>query len=417
MDSLIYLLLLLVALLIFSGFSSGSETGMMASNKVKLRHNSKKSRGARRALRLLARPDILLSAILVGNNFANILASSVVTIIFIDYFGGNVLVGSVILTIVILIFSEITPKTIATVYPEKFAEKSSWILKGLIFLFKPIIALTNFISSRLLKLLNVDPADSAENDNLNSGELRTLLSEHGDLIPDQSRTMLSSILDLEDLTVEDIMIPAAEMVGIDLNNPDEAESIIKSSFYSRLPVFRGSFDNMIGVLHLKDSHEFIECIENNQSVDPFLSETYFVSQSTKLTQQLREFQNLDKNIGLVVDEYGEIEGLISIEDLFSEIVGKFNQQNLQKPDALNVRSDGSIIVEGNYKIRDLNKQLEWELPEDGSKTINGMIVDYLEYIPSTNLCMEINGYQLEILSIVENSIDKVKLKKGSLSSL
>ena len=413
MDSLIYLLLLLVALLIFSGFSSGSETGMMASNKVKLRHNSKKSRGARRALRLLARPDILLSAILVGNNFANILASSVVTIIFIDYFGGNVLVGSVILTIVILIFSEITPKTIATVYPEKFAEKSSWILKGLIFLFKPIIALTNFISSRLLKLLNVDPADSAENDNLNSGELRTLLSEHGDLIPDQSRTMLSSILDLEDLTVEDIMIPAAEMVGIDLNNPDEAESIIKSSFYSRLPVFRGSFDSMIGVLHLKDSHEFIECIENNQSVDPFLSETYFVSQSTKLTHQLREFQNLDKNIGLVVDEYGEIEGLISIEDLFSEIVGKFNQQNLQKPDALNVRSDGSIIVEGNYKIRDLNKQLEWELPEDGSKTINGMIVDYLEYIPNTNLCMEINGYQLEILNIVENSIDKVKLKKGA----
>ena len=413
MESLIYLLLLLVALLIFSGFSSGSETGMMASNKVKLRHNSKKSRGARRALRLLARPDILLSAILVGNNFANILASSVVTIIFIDYFGGNVLVGSVILTIVILIFSEITPKTIATVYPEKFAEKSSWVLKGLIFVFKPIIALTNFISSRLLKLLNVDPADSAENDNLNSGELRTLLKEHGDLIPDQSRTMLRSILDLEDLTVEDIMIPAAEMVGIDLNNPDEAESIIKSSFYSRLPVFRGSFDNMIGVLHLKDSHEFIECIEKNQSVDPFLSETYFVSQSTKLTHQLREFQNLDKNIGLVVDEYGEIEGLISIEDLFSEIVGKFNQQNLQKPDALNVRSDGSIIVEGNYKIRDLNKQLEWDLPEDGSKTINGMIVDYLEYIPSTNLCMEINGYQLEILNIVENSIDKVKLKKGA----
>ena len=386
---------------------------MMASNKVKLRHNSKKSRGARRALRLLARPDILLSAILVGNNFANILASSVVTIIFIDYFGGNVLVGSVILTIVILIFSEITPKTIATVYPEKFAEKSSWILKGLIFLFKPIIALTNFISSRLLKLLNVDPADSAENDNLNSGELRTLLKEHGDLIPDQSRTMLRSILDLEDLTVEDIMIPTAEMVGIDLDNPNEAESIIKSSFYSRLPVFKGSFDNMIGVLHLKDSHEFIECIENNQSVDPFLSETYFVSQSTKLTHQLREFQNLDKNIGLVVDEYGEIEGLISIEDLFSEIVGKFNQQNLQKPYALNVRSDGSIIVEGNYKIRDLNKQLEWELPEDGSKTINGMIVDYLEYIPNTNLCMEINGYQLEILNIVENSIDKVKLKKGA----
>ena len=331
-----------------------------------------------------------------------------------NYFGGNVLLGAVLLTTFILIFSEITPKTMAAVKPESFARRSSLLLKTLLYFLRPIIAITNYISSKVLRLFNINVKDAKDNDNLNTQELKTLLDESGDLIPKQYRGMLSSILGMEELVVEDIMTPKSDVIGVDVDLDYESnKKIIESSEYTRLPVYDKSIDNELGTLHLKDSHEFIECIENNQSVNPFLSETYFVSQSTKLTHQLREFQNLDKNIGLVVDEYGEIEGLISIEDLFSEIVGKFNQQNLQKPDALNVRSDGSIIVEGNYKIRDLNKQLEWELPEDGSKTINGMIVDYLEYIPNTNLCMEINGYQLEILNIVENSIDKVKLKKGA----
>ena len=229
-NSISFLLTALIVLLIFSAFSSGSETGMMASNKVKLRNLSKKSKGARRALKLLERPDILLASILVGNNFANILASALVTILMIDYFDGNVLLGSMILTLVILIFSEITPKTVASVHPEIFATKSSWILKNLVWIFRPLVWLTNIISSRLLNALNIDPMQSASNDNLNSDELRTLLDEHGELIPSQSRDMLSSILGMEELTVEDIMTPHAEIIGINLNGSiANAQEIIAST--------------------------------------------------------------------------------------------------------------------------------------------------------------------------------------------
>ncbi len=412
MDTLIYLILSLVILLIFSAFSSGSEIGMMASNKVKLRHQSKQSKGSKRALKLLKRPDILLSAILVGNNFANILASAVVTVIMIDYFNGNVLLGSIILTVVILIFSEITPKTIATVHPEKFAEKSSWVLKQLVSLFKPIIWFTNLLSSFLLKLFKVNPKDSRENDNLNSEELRTLLKDHGDLIAEQSRVMLSAILDLEELTVEDIMVPASEIVGIDLDKPfEDAELVIGSSFYSRLPVYKGNIDNMIGVLHLKDSHDFIEILENNDDVTYKLSESYFVSQTSTLSHQLKEFQTLDKNMGLVVDEYGELQGLISIEDIFSEIVGQFGTDQSLSENNISVKEDGSVEADGNYRVRDLNKKMSWSLPEDGSKTLNGMMVDFLETIPNANLCVEIGKYRLEILNIEDNSIAKLRISK------
>ena len=204
---------------------------MMASNKVKLRNLSKGAKGAKRALKLLQRPDILLSSILIGNNFANILASAIVTIIMIDYFDGNVLIGSIILTLIILIFSEITPKTIASVYPENFATKSSWLLKLLVIIFKPLVWLTNIVSSRILRIFNVDPLGSASNDDLNTDELRTLLNEHGDLIPNQSREMLSSILGMEELTVEDIMTPHAEIIGIDVTESiSAAKEIIKSSY-------------------------------------------------------------------------------------------------------------------------------------------------------------------------------------------
>ena len=407
MDSSLILIIILILLLLFSGFSSGSETGMMASNKIKLRNLSKKSKGAKRALNLLQRPDILLSAILVGNNFANILASSIVTLLVIDYFGGNVLLGSVILTIVILIFSEITPKTIASVYPEKFAEKSSWILKKLIFVFNPIISFTNLISSKILAALNINPKDSAENDNLNTEELRTLQQDHGDLIPIQSRMMLSSILDLEDLTVEDIMVTNSEIVGIDISKDiEDAKVVISSSFYSRLPVYNESIDKIIGILHLKDANRFIENFDN---VNDFLADPYYVSQSTKLARQLKEFQILDKNIGLVVDEYGEIEGLISVEDIYHEIVGKF------KPEInngeINILNKGNIIVDGNIRVRDINKKLDWKLPESGSKTLNGVIVDYLEDIPKQKICLTLDNYRMEILNIEDNTITKVRISK------
>ena len=384
----------------------------MASNKVKLGNLSKGSKGARRALRLLQRPDVLLASILIGNNFANILASAIVTIIMIDYFGGNVLLGSIILTLVILIFSEITPKTIASVYPESFATKSSWLLKILVIIFRPLVWLTNILSSRILRLFNVDPMQSATNDNLNSDELRTLLDDHGDLIPNQSREMLSSILGMEELTVEDIMTPHSEIIGIDITKSvEDAQKIIGSSYYSRLPVFKKSIDQVIGMLHLKDSHEFIEAFEAGSDVKSILFDTTFISQSTTISTQLSQFQKQDNNLSLVVDEYGEIQGLLTMEDIFTEIVGKFGAAKAELEKEFLVKKDGTVIADGNSKIRELNNFMNWDIDEDGSKTINGAITDFLDQIPQENVCLEIDDYRIEILNIDDNSIEKVKIKK------
>ena len=413
--SLLVLSLTLISLLIISGFFSGSETGMMAANKIKLKNLSKKSkRSAKRALTLLKRPDQLLSAILVGNNFANILASAIVTIIMINYFGGNVLLGSIILTIVILIFSEITPKTIATIKPESFATKSSFILNILVTIFKPLIFLTNFLSRLILKVFKLDTKDATLNDNLNTEELKTLLEESGDLIPKQYRIMLSSVLGMEELVVEDIMVPTSEIIGIDVNKSyDDATKIIESAEYTRLPVYDESIDNLVGVLHLKDSHAFLEQFHSSSKDDfsNILQETYFVSQSTLLMKQLREFLANNQSVALVVDEYGEIEGLISVEDIFKEITGKFGGDKDELEKEFHQQTDGSILTDGNSKIRELNNYLGWDIVEDGPKTINGLITEYLDQIPQANLCIEIEGYRFEILELDENLISKIKIAK------
>ena len=413
--SLIVLFSTLIFLLILSGFFSGSETGMMAANKIKLRNLSKKSKtSAKRALDLLKRPDQLLSAILVGNNFANILASAIVTIMMLNYFGGNVVLGSIILTIVILIFSEITPKTMAAIKPESFATRSSFILNILVYIFKPLIFLTNFLSKQILKIFKLDANDAALNENLNTEELRTLLEESGELIPKQYRKMLSSVLGMEELIVEDIMIPTSEIIGIDINmNYQNATKIIQSTEYTRLPVYKDSIDNMIGVLHLKDSHAFLKKFNEQKDINELLQKTYFVSQSTLLMKQLREFLASNQSIALVVDEYGEIEGLISVEDIFKEITGKFGGDKEELEREFIKLKDGSILTDGNSKIRDLNNYINWEIPETNSKTINGLITEYLDQIPQANLCIEIDNYRFEILELDDNLISKIKIKKGA----
>ena len=412
--SLIYLLTTLFGLLVLSGFFSGSETGMMASNKVKLKNLSKKShKGAKRALELLKRPDQLLSTILVGNNFANILASAIVTLIMIEYFDGNVFLGSILLTIVILIFSEITPKTIAAIKPEAFATKSSFLLKGLLYIFRPIIILINKISSYFLKLFNVNLKDANDNDNLNTEELKTLLDDSGELIPKSYRYILSSVLGMEELVVEDIMVPISEVIGIDLSkNKEEAKTIIESAEYTRLPIYEGDIDNIVGILHLKDSNEFLNKYDTGENIKNKLLRSYFVAQSTALMKQLKEFQVHDRNMGLVVDEYGEIQGLITIEDIFKEIVGKFGNAKESEPgnDFIKLKN-GAILTTGNYKIRDINKSQGWAISEDSAKTVNGLITEYLDFIPHASLCVEINKYRFEILEIEDNFISKVEIKR------
>ena len=412
--SLLFLFLSLISLLILSAFFSGSETGMMAANKIKLKNLSKKpDSGAKRALKLLKKPDLLLATILVGNNFANILASSIVTIIMLNYFGGNVLLGAVLLTAFILIFSEITPKTMAAVKPESFAKRSSLLLKILLYVLRPLIAITNYISSKVLKIFNIDVKDAKDNDNLNTQELKTLLDESGDLIPKQYRGMLSSILGMEELVVEDIMTPTSEVIGIDIDlGYKKNKDVIESSEYTRLPVFKSSIDNELGTLHLKDSHDFLDKIESKEDVRGELSKTYFVSQSTALMKQLKEFQDNDKNMALVVDEYGEIQGLITIEDIFKEIAGKFGSDRVELEKEFIKLKDGSILTDGNSRIRDLNNYLDWSIPEENSKTINGLITEYLDQIPQANLCIEIQNYRFEVLEIDENSISKIKIKKN-----
>ena len=411
--SLLFLFLSLVSLLILSAFFSGSETGMMAANKIKLKNLSKKpDRGAKRALKLLKKPDLLLATILVGNNFANILASSIVTIIMLNYFGGNVLLGAVLLTGCILIFSEITPKTMAAVKPESFARRSSLLLKALLYVLRPLIAITNYISSKVLKIFNINVKDAKDNDNLNTQELKTLLDESGDLIPKQYRGMLSSILGMEELVVEDIMTPTSEVIGIDVDlGYKNNKTIIESSEYTRLPVYKNSIDNELGTLHLKDSHDFLDKIESNKDVQSELSKTYFVSQSTALMKQLKEFQDNDRNMALVVDEYGEIQGLITIEDIFKEIAGKFGSDRIELEKEFTKLKDGSILTDGNSRIRDLNNYQSWSIPEESSKTINGLITEYLDQIPQASLCIEIQNYRFEVLEIDENSISKIKIKK------
>ena len=411
--SLLFLFLSLVSLLILSAFFSGSETGMMAANKIKLKNLSKKpDRGAKRALKLLKKPDLLLATILVGNNFANILASSIVTIIMLNYFGGNVLLGAVLLTGCILIFSEITPKTMAAVKPESFARRSSLLLKALLYLLRPLITITNYVSSKVLKIFNINVKDAKDNDNLNTQELKTLLDESGDLIPKQYRGMLSSILGMEELVVEDIMTPTSEVIGIDVDlGYKNNKTIIESSEYTRLPVYKNSIDNELGTLHLKDSHDFLDKIESNKDVQSELSKTYFVSQSTALMKQLKEFQDNNRNMALVVDEYGEIQGLITIEDIFKEIAGKFGSDRIELEKEFTKLKDGSILTDGNSRIRDLNNYLSWSIPEESSKTINGLITEYLDQIPQASLCIEIQNYRFEVLEIDENSISKIKIKK------
>ena len=411
--SLLSLVITLIFLLILSGFFSGSETGMMAANKIKLKNLSKKSKkSAKRALELLKKPDQLLSAILVGNNFANILASAIVTIIFLNYLNASVLLGSIVLTIVILIFSEITPKTMAAIKPESFATRASFLLKILIKVFRPLIFLTNSVSKAILKMFNLNAEDASNNDNLNTEELKTLLDESGQLIPKQYRKMLSSVLGMEELIVEDIMVPTSEVIGINASQSSkDAEKIIKSTEYTKLPVFDNSIDNLIGILHLKDSHAFIEELENKKEFKKILQDTYFVSQSTALMKQLREFLSNNQSIALVVDEYGEIQGLVSIEDIFKEIVGKFGSAKEELEKEFIKLKDGSILTDGNSRIRDLNNYVNWKIPEENSKTINGLITEFLGEIPQANLCLEIDTYRFEILELDENLISKIKIIK------
>ena len=404
---------ILVLLILLSAFFASSETGMMALNRYRLKHlKDNNHRGAQRASQLLERPDRLIGLILIGNNLVNILASAIATVIAIELWGNaGIAIATILLTLVILIFAEITPKTIAALHPEKIAFPASAILRPLLKILYPLVWLINGVTNRLLALLGIDPRKHSEH-GLSGEELRTIVNNAGPLIPQTYQGMLLNILELEKVTVDDIMVPRVEVFGLDLEEDDELLlRRIQSSEYTRLPVYREDINNIEGILHMRRASRFIdEHGLHRQQMMQELEKPYFIPEGTPLNKQLLNFQQLKHRIAIVVDEYGEVMGLVVLEDILEEIVGQFTSNLAESIADIYPQQDGSYIINGTANVRELNKSLAWQLPTEGPKTLNGLLLEYLESFPDANAGVRIGNYDLEILDLQDNVIQAVRAR-------
>ncbi|MDT0590822.1 HlyC/CorC family transporter [Halomonas sp. PAR8] len=399
---------LLFLLVCLSAFFSSSETGMMSINRYRLSHRvSSGEARAQRVARLLARPDRLIGVILIGNNFVNNLAASIATIIAIHFLGDvtGPAVATVALTITILIFAEVTPKTYAAVKPDRIAFPASLVLEPLLKLLYPLVWLVNVISNGLLRLIGVRSIDG-DGDNLTRDELRTVVHEAGTLIPHRHQAMLLSILDLENVTVNDIMVPRHEVIGINLDDDlDDILTQIRTSQHTRLPVYKGDINNIIGLLHLRNAARFLSRGEvTKAAIVQEAREPYFIPESNPLHTQLLHFQQQKRRIGIVVDEYGDVEGLVTLEDILEEIVGEFTTGVAGMQEDIRHQEDGSVVIEGTANIRDINKSLGWQLPTDGPKTLNGLILEHLEGFPEGPTSLQVGDVRMEIQAVRDNLI-------------
>ena len=417
--SLSLLFILLFVLLLFSAFFSSSETALMSLNKYRLRHLEQEGHtGAIRASELLARPDRLIGLILLGNNFVNILASAIATIIGVKLYGENgIVIATFTLTLIVLLFAEVMPKTLAALHPERVAFPASFILKPLLVLLYPLVWFTNLITNRLLGLFGVSSEDSS-NTAINREELRVALMEAGSLIPKSHKKMLVSILDLEKMTVNDVMTPRNEIDGLDINLP--IAEIIKHLSYcsnTRLPIYTDNMDNVIGILHVRKAlHLLAEDNLTVETLNNIIKQAYFVPENTALNAQLIQFQRHKRRTGLVVDEYGDILGLITLEDIFREIVGEFTADLIDEDKDIHPQEDGSYLINGSATIREVNRNNHWELPIEGPKTINGLILEFLEHIPVPGVSLRIEDYIIEVIQTADNTIKTVRIKQVETSS-
>ena len=412
-NSLLALLLSFLALIIASAYFSSSETGMMSLNRYRLRHLARTNHaGAKRASKLLETPDKLIGVILIGNNFVNFLAASIATSIAIAVFGDpSPILTAVVLTIVVLIFAEVTPKTIAALYPEKVAYPSSLLLALLLKLLYPVVWIVNVVSNALVRLLGFSSEASGNENQLTPDELRTVVYESGGRIPRRRHGMLMNILDLERVTVDDILVPRHELVGIDIE--DDLNDIllqISSAQHTRLPVYKHDIDNIVGVLHLRSTGKLIGIEELNKSA--LLQETaepYFIPESTPLHTQLFNFQQKKERMAVVVDEYGAVKGIITLEDILEEIVGEFTTDLAASSKDIHPQDDGSFLIDGSASVRDINRVLSWDLDSTGAKTLNGLLTESLESIPDSSVCINLEGYYAEIVQVKDNVIKTVKM--------
>ncbi|WP_335903385.1 HlyC/CorC family transporter [Shewanella algae] len=406
------LLIILLLLILISAYFSGSETAMMTLNRYRLRHLANNGhKGARRAIKLLDRPDRLIGLILIGNNLVNILASSIATILGIRLWGDlGLAIATGVLTLVVLVFAEVTPKTVAALHPERIAFPSSLVLKWLLWLFSPLVKSVNIITSFIIRLMGIRSIRA--DDALSQEELRTVVHEAGALIPRRHQEMLLSILDLEKVTVEDIMVPRSELYAININ--DDFKSINKQviqSPHTRVLLYRDNIDDAVGFVHLRDALRLQSKEQfSKSSLLRAVKELYFIPEGTPLNVQLANFQHNKERIGLVVDEYGDIQGLVTLEDILEEIVGDFTTSMVTTPsEDITPQQDGSFLIDATINIRDLNKEMEWDFPTDGPKTLNGLILEYLEEIPQANTSLRLAGYPMEVVEVADNMIKTVRI--------
>ena len=409
-SSLLGLLGVLVLLLGLSAFFSGSETALMMLNRYRARHLAAEGHGgASRALRLLDRPDRLIGLILVGNNFVNNLLASIAAVVAVEIGGvggGAVAIGASVITVLILIFSEVAPKTLAALHPERLAYPAAYVYTPLLRVAYPLVWAINGVAMAVLRALGVRP-EARGADALTREELRTAVLEAGTFIPKRHQKMLVNILDLEKATVEDIMIPRGEVDGIDFSEPiEDILTFLRRTQYTRIPVWEGSIDQVVGVLHVRDfmQAQMADAEVDKETLRGLLREPYFVPEGTRLTALLINLQRARQTVALVVDEYGDVLGLVTFADLLEEIVGEFTTDPLDTISDAQAQADGSYLVEGSASVRDLVRTLGWELPTDGPKTLNGLILEHLETIPETGTSLLIAGYPMEILQVQDNAV-------------
>lgn len=405
---------ILIVLIIASAFFSGSETGMVAINRYRLRHLARHGhRGARRVEKLLSRTDRLLGVILIGNNFVNNYAATIAALLALAWFGNTgAAVAPIVFTIIMLIFAEVTPKTFAARKPESVAYPASLLLKPLLVLFAPLVWAVSGLSNGLLRLLGVRE-QPAGTDDLSPEELRTVVNEAGGLIPKRHQKMLLNILDLEKVTVEDIMIPRSEIIGIDIDaDLNDILNLMRTSQHTRLPIYRSDPNNIIGILHLRKVSRLLMRPEVNKAeLLQFSVEPYFVPEGTPLHKQLINFQNARRRQGVVVDEYGDVLGLITLEDILEEIVGEFTTDLAASSQDILLQEDGSYMVDGTAHLREINRSLHWSLPTDGPKTLNGLILEHLQNIPESSTSLRIEDYLIEVMQVKDNMVKTARLRR------
>ena len=409
--STFWLSVLLFVLILASAFFSASETSMMALNRYRLKTlSSKNNLQAQRVERLLKNIDYLIGGILLGNNFVNILAASIATLLALKIWGeGSVIIASLALTLVILIFAENTPKTFAAKNPEKIALPASWLLDLLIKIFKPLIYLISLISKSILNFLGLK---NISKDILNSEELRMAVVDSKSVLSKSYQNMLLNIIDLEKVKVDDIMIPHHELVSADINNEEELFEQLKRIQHTRLLIFDGSENNIIGTIHMRDVVNIYARDEINMAkIKEIIREPYFIPEGTPLSQQLEHFKTQKRRLGIVVDEYGEVQGMVVLDDILEEIVGQFTSSQGESIDEINIQSDGSYLADPRISIRELNAKLKVSLPFDNAKTLNGLILEQLQSFPQHNVSFKVDSLIIEIVQVNKQGVKLVKITK------